>query len=270
MASRLFFITLLALAPAALNAAPAPASAQARTSGEARVLEKTTQPLYPVRQIGDQLQVQQLAPGLWLHRTERTFANGSRFTSNGLVLDNGDGIWLLDTAWGYYPTQDLLHWIDVVLQKPVVKAIATHSHDDRTGGYLALAERGIRLEVTAQTAQLAAKERIEPLQVAAELAVGQHYQAGPVDWFYPGPGHTHDNTTLYLPRYQLLFGGCFVKAPRYPGLGNIADADVAAWPASLQRLKAAYPDARIVVPGHGDVGDLALLDYSLGLLQPAR
>ena len=220
---------------------------------------------YPVRQISPQLQVQQLADGLWLHRTEQTLSNGAVFTANGLLLETPDGIWLLDTAWGFYPTRDLLHWIDVVLKKPVRKAIATHAHDDRTGGVVALAERGIPLQVTAQTGAIAAEQQITPLQVVTDLAPGGVYQDGPVQWFYPGPGHTADNIVLWLPQYQLLHGGCFVKAPRYPGLGNIADADVAAWPASLQRLKAQYPQAVSVVPGHGDVGDLQLLDYSLTL-----
>lgn len=220
---------------------------------------------YPVRQLSPQLQIQQLAPGLWLHRTEQTLSNGAVFTANGLVLETAGGIWLLDTAWGFYPTRDLLHWIDTVLQKPVIKAIATHAHDDRTGGVVALAERGIPLQVTAQTAAIAAKQQITPLQVVTELAPGGAYQDGPVQWFYPGPGHSADNIVLWLPQYQLLHGGCFVKAPRYPGLGHIADADVAAWPTSLQRLKAQYPQALIVVPGHGEVGDLQLLDYSLAL-----
>ncbi len=220
-----------------------------------------------VRQLSPQLQVQQLAPGLWLHRTEQRLSNGAVFTANGLVLETQDGVWLLDTAWGFYPTRDLLHWIDTVLKKPVLKAIATHAHDDRTGGVLALAERGIPLQVTAQTNTIATQQQIAPLQVVTDLAQGGIYQDGPVEWFYPGPGHTSDNIVLYLPQYQLLHGGCFVKAPRYPGLGNIADADVTAWPASLQRLKAQYPQARVVVPGHGEVGDAQLLDYSLALFK---
>lgn len=223
---------------------------------------------YPVRQISPQLQVQQLADGLWLHRSEQTLSNGAVFTSNGLLLDTPEGIWLLDTAWGFYPTRDLLHFIETVLKRPVVKAIATHAHDDRTGGAIALAEYKIPLQVTAQTAAIAAKDGIGPLQSKTDLAVGAMYQDGPVQWFYPGPGHTADNIVLWLAQYQLLHGGCFVKAPRYPGLGNIADADVAAWPVSLQRLKSAYPQIKIVVPGHGNIGDAGLLDYSLQLFPP--
>lgn len=228
---------------------------------------EAAEPVYPVQQLSPQLQVQQLAPKLWLHRTEQKLSNGKIFTSNGLLLQTDTGIWLLDTAWGYYPTVDLLHWIDVVLQQPVVQAIATHGHDDRVGGAAALAQRGIPLQVTQQTMQ-SAEVSIQPmLRVSANLAVGERYQQGPIEWFYPGAAHTKDNIVLYLPEYQLLFGGCAVKAPRFPGLGNIADADVQEWPHSLIRIQQAYPNLKVLIPGHGDIGDSQLLDYSLQLLK---
>lgn len=231
----------------------------------------SSHPYDKVQQISPEVQVEQLAPGLWLHRTEQKISNGMVFTANGLLLETEQGIWMLDTAWGYYPTVDLLHWIDTVLQKPVVKAIATHGHDDRVGGAAALAQRNIPLQVTTQTAatvQQRAKtdDLLLPVQAVVNLTAGEKYQDGPVEWFYPGAGHTSDNIVLWLPAYQLLVGGCAVKAPRYPGLGNIADADVAAWPHSLKRILQAYPDIKIVVPGHGDVADRTLLDYSLSLM----
>jgi len=231
----------------------------------------SSHPYDKVQQISPEVQVEQLAPGLWLHRTEQKLGNGMLFTANGLLLETPQGIWMLDTAWGYYPTVDLLHWIDTVLQKPVVKAIATHGHDDRVGGAAALAERHIPLQVTAQTAALVqqrtkTEDLLLPVQAVVNLQVAEKYQDGPVEWFYPGAGHTSDNIVLWLPQYQLLLGGCAVKAPRYPGLGNIADADVAEWPHSLQRIQQAYPDIKILVPGHGDVADAGLLSYSLGLM----
>ena len=221
-----------------------------------------------VQQLSPELQVEQLAPGLWLHRSEKKLNNGQVFTSNGLILQTGEGIWLLDTAWGYYPTVDLLHWIATVLQQPVVKAIATHGHDDRLGGAAALQQQGIPLYVTEQTARAAPAEFAPLLQVMTKLQPGEKFSDGPLEWFYPGPGHTQDNIVLYLPHYQLLLGGCVLKAPRYPGLGYTGDANLVQWPQSLQRIRQAYPQAKLLVPGHGDVGGPSLLDYSLQLFQP--
>jgi glyoxylase-like metal-dependent hydrolase (beta-lactamase superfamily II) len=254
---------------------PLQLSAQTTLSGPPHAQHPySSHPYSRVQQISPQLQVEQLAPGLWLHRTEQKFSNGTVFTSNGLLLQTAAGIWMLDTAWGYYPTQDLLRWIKVVLKQPVVKAIATHGHDDRVGGAAALAEFNIPLQVTAQTAAIVqqrakAGDIMLPMQQVVDLKIGEKYQDGPVEWFYPGPGHTSDNIVLWLPQYQLLVGGCAVKAPRYPGLGNIADANLPEWPHSLKRIAQAYPDIKILVPGHGDVADAGLLNYSLGLMTPA-
>lgn len=47
----------------------------------------------------------------------------------------------------------------------------------------------------------------------------------------------------------------------------MADADTAAWPASLERVRARFPEVRIVVPGHGSVGGPELLSHTLELLR---
>jgi hypothetical protein len=40
---------------------------------------------------------------------------------------------------------------------------------------------------------------------------------------------------------------------------------VESWPKTLQKVKEAYPGARIVVPGHGRPGGLDLIDHTIEL-----
>ena len=47
--------------------------------------------------------------------------------------------------------------------------------------------------------------------------------------------------------------------------GFVGDADMAAWPASLEKVRDRFPDARLVVPGHGAADDLALIDHTIEL-----
>ena len=49
-------------------------------------------------------------------------------------------------------------------------------------------------------------------------------------------------------------------------LGNVADASVADWPASLARVEATFARPALVVPGHGAVGDARLLAHTRALL----
>ncbi len=72
--------------------------------------------------------------------------------------------------------------------------------------------------------------------------------------FYPGKGHSSDNIVVWLPERKLLFVSCFLKSAEATNLGNLADADVAAWQESLRKVMQKYPEALTIVPGHGQSG----------------
>ena len=85
--------------------------------------------------------------------------------------------------------------------------------------------------------------------------------------FYPGAGHSRDNIVAYLPGSKVLFGGCFIKAADARNLGNVRDGDAGAWPGSLKALRERFPNAEIVIPGHGEVGGPELIEHTMNLLK---
>jgi metallo-beta-lactamase class B len=91
-----------------------------------------------------------------------------------------------------------------------------------------------------------------------------------VELLYPGPGHSPDNTTAHIADEHLLFGGCLIRAGDTDWIGNVADADLPAWPATVERLVNRYPDLAVVIPGHGRPGDAALLPHTIQLARDAR
>jgi len=66
---------------------------------------------------------------------------------------------------------------------------------------------------------------------------------------------------------HILFGGCMIKALDAKDLGFSGDADLAAWPKSVRKVLERYPDARIVVPGHGHWRDLELIRHTIRLCE---
>ena len=68
---------------------------------------------------------------------------------------------------------------------------------------------------------------------------------------------------------RILAGGCAVRAAASGGLGNLSHASVADWAAAIARVQAAYPDARLVLPGHGDTGGPELLAHTRELATTA-
>src|SRR5699024_7301811 len=90
---------------------------------------------------------------------------------------------------------------------------------------------------------------------------------GPLEVFYPGPAHSLDNIMVWVPKQQILYGGCAIRNAQVTTLGNTADADLSSWPKAIRRAQKAYPQANIVVPGHGAVGGPELLDHTLALFK---
>jgi metallo-beta-lactamase class B len=210
--------------------------------------------------------VRRIAPGLWEHVTLGPGAYAG-YPGNGLLLETPDGgAVLFDTGWTDAQTDALLRWT-AGRGHPVRRAVITHAHIDRLGGLGALRARGIPAAGLALTALRARRERLLPPGVPAPdsvpgLSAAAVRDGAGFELFYPGAGHAPDNVVAYFPAQRVLFGGCLVRADTATTVGNVADADVDNWPRAVARVRAAYPDARLVVPGHGAVGGVSALAWT--------
>lgn len=216
-----------------------------------------------------EIALRQIHPDVWLHISSWQFDNGMKYPSNGMIVRHGDELFLVDPAWGEQATEALLAAIEEQIGLPVTLALSTHFHDDRVAGDKQLEEAGIKVYATALTRRLAsAAGNTVPESVLSGLdRAGDAVTVGPLEVFFPGAGHSRDNLIVYLPAAGILFGGCAVHEARRDDPGNTADADIMAWPASLRRIQDRYPQAKIVVPGHGLPGDMSLISHSINLLE---
>jgi metallo-beta-lactamase class B len=191
--------------------------------------------------------------------------------SNGLIIRTDEGVVLVDTGWDTKDntdnTRQLLNWIADSLQQPVRLCIVTHAHEDRVGGISELRKAGIRVISTPLTAQKSVKLGYEApegiLPADTTFTIGNV----PIRCFFPGEGHTSDNIVVWLPKQQILHGGCFVKSVAAFGMGNIADANLNEWAASIRKVMAQFGSARVVVPGHEEWGNTKSLEHTLRLLE---
>jgi len=86
--------------------------------------------------------LQKIAEGVWVHSSAYRFPGAALVPSNGLVVEDGDALILVDTAWGELATLALLAKIESEIGKPVKKLIVTHHHYDRLAGVDILEARG--------------------------------------------------------------------------------------------------------------------------------
>ncbi|TGL87849.1 subclass B1 metallo-beta-lactamase [Leptospira congkakensis] len=202
---------------------------------------------------------------VWIHRSFGEFG-GQVYSANGLVVLTNKGAVVVDTPWTESQTEELFSEVQVRFQKEILFLIVTHAHDDRMAGVPLFQKRNIPVYSTSLTAKLA-KERgfgkTNPiLDIQTRLPAGNQS----IEVFFPGHGHSADNIVVWLPETHILFGGCLVKALDAKDLGYVKEADLNEWPNSVRRVLSRYPDAEVVVPGHGDWGKLDLLRHTIRLL----
>lgn len=219
-----------------------------------------------VHTVTPDIEVRELAKGVWLHTWWMETPGFGRFTCNGLIVVSGRESLLIDTPVNDSMTAQLLDWIADSLKAPVRRAVVTHAHDDRMGGINELKHRGIISYAQPETFELAAKQGWS--QPDSALAVEQQVAVGSrsvLAWF-PGGGHSPDNMVVWLERERILFGGCLVKSYDAGSIGNLSDAVVDQWPGTIHRVSKRFPKARVVIPGHGSVGGREALKRTLALL----
>lgn len=212
-----------------------------------------------MERIADGVYVAQIGPGLWVHTTIGTLDDSSLYAANGALVEDGNGSVLIDAGWNPQQADALANWAAATLKHPITKAYVTHFHSDRVGGAAALERRHIPVYAIPATIDL---DRTTNQPAIPDHTLPVPSTPAPIAKdaliFFPGAGHTKDNVVVYFPRERVLFGGCFIKDNNATSMGNIADADLAAWPASLGRTEAAFPQTATIIPGHGPMNPHAL------------
>ncbi len=79
----------------------------------------------------------------------------------------------------------------------------------------------------------------------------------PVRLLHWNSAHTRGDSFVFLPKQRILFGGDVVINRFFPIMAD-SDSSGANWIQTLERLEKLDP--AIVVPGHGEVGNVALIE----------
>lgn len=195
------------------------------------------------------LQVTALSREVFVYTTWKD-VGGAPFPSNSLYVLTDSGAILIDTPWDTNQCRPLADHIRRHHGMEIALVIATHFHDDRTGGFPFFRRWGIPTWSSAHTHALGVERGEATAAFVFERDTVFRVGGRVIEVFDPGAGHTADNIVVWLPGDRILFGGCLVKSVENEGLGHIADADLTAWPAAIRRLQDRYPRPAWVVPGH--------------------
>jgi len=210
--------------------------------------------------------ITQLTASTFQHTSYKQTNDFGNVPCNGLVVRNGNEIIVFDTPTNDSCAAELIHWIQQTLQCKINAIIPTHFHDDCLGGLQAFHDKGISSYAYIKTIELAkANNYVVPRNSfpdSLSLQVGDEN----IKLQFFGEGHTKDNVVGYYPAEQVLFGGCLIKELE-ASKGYLGDANEKDWPGTVEKIKMQYPDVKVVVPGHGEYGNHALLDYTIQLFR---
>jgi metallo-beta-lactamase class B len=216
------------------------------------------------------IKITQLTDNIYVCTSYGILDDGSVYPANGLYIVTATGVIMIDTPWGEPQTLQLLDTLRSRYHKPVLYCISTHFHADRTGGVDILKQRGIKTYSTLLTKQLAAKNGDKQPEFPFRNDTTFKTGGAVVDVYYPGAGHTQDNIVIWLPQHGVLFGGCFIKSFDSGDIGNIADANLKAWPGSIENVRTRFKGIKYVIPGHeGWQGDTSQFGHTLKLIKQA-
>lgn len=207
------------------------------------------------------LQVQQISPNTYVHISYLATNDFGNVPCNGMIAVNGDKAIVFDATTSDSTSAVLIRWIKEHLKAKPVALVVTHFHEDCLGGAAAFRADAIPTYAGNQTIAFTKQKQLFVPDNGFDTLYRFDLNGAQIEARYFGAGHTRDNTVGYFAKDSVLFGGCLVKELE-ADKGNLGDADTAAWPATITKLKQAYPNVKLVIPGHGAIGGKELLDYT--------
>lgn len=145
--------------------------------------------------------------------------------------------------------------------------IATHFHEDRTGGLEFYRKQGIKTYTTKKTDELSkgsGKKRAQFLIDKDTVFTAGQYS---FQTYFPGHGHAPDNIVIWFEKEKILYGGCLIKSVEDHDLGNLGDASVNDYATTVKNVKKKCTRPKFVIPGHNSWSTTGSLKHTLKMAQ---
>lgn len=213
-----------------------------------------------------QLRITQLDDSVYIYTTWQQLETGP-YPANGMYVLTREGAIMIDSPWDSTQVIPLLDSIRLQHQTSVRFCLATHSHADRTGGFGIMNAIGIPTYSTVLTQRIC-REKGEGMAMNT-FVNDTTFEIGGVDFetYFPGHGHAPDNIVVWFPKWELLYGGCFIKSTETKSLGNVADANLTTWAAGIEKVRKRYKRPSYIIPGHLDWISEKSLQHTLQLIR---
>jgi metallo-beta-lactamase class B len=184
-----------------------------------------------------------------------------------MYLVSDEGVVMFDTQWDTTQFQPMLDSITARHNKNVIMSFATHFHEDRTGGLAYYRQKRIKTYTTKKTDELSASRGMKRAEFLMEKDTTFNIGGYLFRVIYPGEGHAPDNIVIWFEEEKILYGGCLVKSTADKSLGNLGDANVKEYAATIRKVINECRDPEFVIPGHNSWADPGSLRHTLEMAE---
>jgi metallo-beta-lactamase class B len=212
------------------------------------------------------LVVRRISEHAYRHISYLNTEDFGKVSCNGLVITNDGKAVIFDTPANDSASEDLIQYVNKNLNSIISAVVPTHFHEDCVGGLYTFGKHHIPAYASSKTIELLKRNKHKNISLLKGFRDSLILNVGnqKVEALFAGEAHTKDNIVGYYPADSVLFGGCLVKAIG-ASKGNLKDANIKAWPLTIENIKRLFPHTKIVIPGHDEPGGEELLDYTYNL-----
>jgi metallo-beta-lactamase class B len=211
------------------------------------------------------LELIKISESAYIHVSYNVLPHYGRVSANGLILINKNNAFLFDTPGTDSLTMVLINYLKEHMGLSISGFIPNHWHSDCMGGLGYVLSQNIESYANQKTIENARKEGLPLAKHSFQDSLRLLLDDKIIDCYFPGAAHTTDNIVVWIPSEKILFPGCMIKSLNSTDLGNVADGDLNAYPATIEKLIRKFKTAEIVIPGHGKAGSLDLLYHTRDL-----
>ncbi len=215
--------------------------------------------------VSDDIELIKLSDHAFVHVSWFETTSYGRVSSNGLIYIQNSNAFLFDTPMSEPLTKDLVKWITDSMHLKISGFVANHWHEDCMGGLFYLQSLNIPTYANKRTIAIAQSKQLAVPANGFDQKLRIIFGSRTIECYYPGSAHTTDNIVIWLKDEKILFAGCMAKTIDAKTLGNTADGNLNTYPSTIRKVIRRYPEAKIVIPGHGSFGGTELLRHTLEL-----
>jgi metallo-beta-lactamase class B len=212
--------------------------------------------------VNDDLELLRISENAFIHVSYVNSPSFGRYSSNGLVFINGNEAFLFDTPPDEQLTIVLAEWLREKMKVEIKGFAPNHWHEDCMGGLGYLNSLGTASYANSRTIDIARQKGLPVPGHGFNDSLTVKLGDRNIHLYYPGAAHSMDNIVVWIPSEKILFAGCMCKSLESTNLGNTVDGDLKEYASTIRKVIKRFPDAKVVIPGHGKAGGIELLTHT--------